>query len=118
MWLESSPIGQYSSSSSIFIVENGSSPLNYVKYSIRKNEEGYLDLCKAVSNELMIKGKFDMYDKNGSKIYVEDFHHLSDNNCVYIWAKDNEFNYQSLLDMYSVEKNLGTGGYGSVCLLK
>jgi hypothetical protein len=68
----------------VFVIENGPSHNNYVKYIIQKSEEGYTDLCDAVRNDLKIKNDFEMYDKNGSKIYVEDFHHLYENSCIYI----------------------------------
>ena len=45
-----------------------------------------------------------MYDKNGSKFYIEDFHHISNNFCIYICPKNRDFNYKGLLDMYKKEK--------------
>lgn len=59
-----------------------------------------------------------MYDKNGNKIYEEDFHHLYDDSVIYITPKGVEFSYENLLSMYEKEKKLGEGGYGSVYLFK
>ena len=69
-----------------------------------------------------------MYDKNGCQIFIEDFSHLQNDDCIYVYPKRKDFNYKMLLDMYTrvspkqfyikqVEK-LGEGGFGKVYLLK
>lgn len=108
----------YISQCTIFVIQNDTSSLNYTKYSIRKSEEGLHDLTQAVRKELGIREDFDYYDKNGSKMYLEDFHHLTNDSCIYICSKKKDFNYKNLLKMYIREKRLGQGGYGSVYLLK
>ena len=92
---------------------------NTERYLFRTNEDGYFTVSRAVKNELGIKDAFTMYDKNGCIIdYTEDFRHLKNNDWIYICPAKHEFDYQSLLNMYSKKKKLGEGGYGTVYLLK
>jgi len=104
---------------SVYLIENGGTCLNYRKVSVQNTADGYFTVSQSVKNELNIKEQFNMYDKNGCLIDSDEgFRHFKENDCIYVCPKNRDFNYQSLLSMYTKKKKLGQGGYGSVFLLK
>ena len=102
----------------VFLVENGSTPLNYAEVTIQVGEEGLFSIQEAAKSELGIKGEFKIYDQNGCEIADNDFQHLENNDWICICPKKRDFNYKSLLDMFVKIKKLGQGGFGSVHLIK
>lgn len=63
----------------VFLVENGSSPLNFAKVNIHTGDEGLFSIQHAAKTELNIKGAIKIYDQNGCEIEDDDLRHLEDN---------------------------------------
>lgn len=55
---------------------------------------------------------------NGCEIFKDDYNHLRQNECIYVCPSSRDFDYFSLLDMYTRSCKLGSGGFGNVYKLK
>lgn len=59
-----------------------------------------------------------IYNINGIEIMVEDFHAIKDNDIVYVTKKNQPFDWISYINCYDKVQYLGSGGYGTVVLLR
>lgn len=57
-----------------------------------------------------------MFDKEGVEIFESDLVMLSENDIIYLAAKGEDFDYNSVLGDYDIQKVLGEGGFGKVYL--
>ena len=93
---------------SIYLVYKGA----HIKLRITRDEDGFFTISKYAKEEFDLHGNLRMFDKNGCQIFIEDFSHLQNDDCIYICARKRDFNYRELLDMYikvSLYSNLYLG---------
>lgn len=49
----------------VFLIENGSNPLNYTQAGIETQSEGMFSISQAVKHDLGIRSEFKIFDQNG-----------------------------------------------------
>ncbi|CAI2384368.1 unnamed protein product [Moneuplotes crassus] len=101
----------------LYIIENKMNCLNYTTASLPSNNHGFETLKTIIHEELGLKGEFDLYNKNGNKMKIDDFSFTTDNDIIYVRASG-EFCYKAMLSLYRSVEKLGEGGFGSVFLLQ
>jgi len=57
-----------------------------------------------------------LFDKEGVELFEADLRMLNNNDVVYLSAKGEDFNYNSVLSEYDLKEVLGEGGFGKVYL--
>jgi serine/threonine protein kinase len=66
--------------------------------------------------KLSSSSKVRIYDKEGVEIFEADLVMLSAGDIVYLAAKGEDFDYNSVLGDYDIQEVLGEGGFGKVYL--